>query len=69
MKLTCLLDPSNCRIARMYVVKSDFDQRMLAREDFLKFGMRLRSTAGFSRRVIAVAQKWKLAGNCHVYSP
>jgi DNA invertase Pin-like site-specific DNA recombinase len=59
MKLACALDPSNSRIIRMYILTSQIKrQRIKSERDFLKHGLRLRTPAGFSRSVIAVARRW-----------
>jgi len=59
MKLACALDESNSRIKQMYVLRSHIGRRIMTQQDFAaRYGLRLRTPAGFARRVIAVARNF-----------
>ncbi len=58
MKLACALDTTNTHIIRMFVLRGNVKRQwMKGWDDFLKYGSRLRTPAGFVRRVIAVARR------------
>jgi hypothetical protein len=62
MKLVCLPDETNSKIHRMYIIRGHVEREIVKDEkQLLRYGLRLKTPAGFSRRVIAVARRYDQA--------